>query len=1232
MLNCQVVTDMKHKLFLFLILFFSVAVAFSQSDEYGIPQIRNFTPADYRQESQNFSVVQDKNSIMYFGNTNGVMEYDGEHWSIVKVPGRPKLAVSDDNVIYYGGYNTVGRIMYRNGHIGVYEFPNNLDCTFGQIVKVVVCSDAVYFASNDNLFMYSDSTFSKIIVGEPFRIFKLGDKAYVQKKISPLKHIKHGVLESDNLCEALDSIEVADMLQVDKTHILVRDEQRSTFLTYSESEGLEYFHTELDMYIKRNGYSHIGLLRDGSYIVGTNSGGLVSFDKTGKYRYHLSSSNGLKDNSINDLCVDDQNKVWAVTENGICLLETNSGLSYFNASNGIRGTVLSVVRHEGRLYVGTTVGLFQHYRWETPGGVLYGFRSIRGIFDNCWQLCTYDGILYAVTSDGLFSVGDMTVTKVLDGSYISMKPMKIAGHDVVLIGGHSGLTVASITDGNVEAIGTLKNMPYTVRTIAPDTNGTVWLGTDRDGLFKVEFHDSIDMNAMVSGYGSSDGLPPDFDWVDVYSTKALGPVFSTSLGMYRYNRSTGKFARDSTCFCSSAGCATIYGLMREDKEGNIWYNCSFADAYEREVGVILFNRNGNEYVREISAFGQMRESVVETIYPDDSGVVWFGTSDALIKYCGDESYRNVSDSNAFVCMIRKVAVANDSIIYVFDADYSEGTTVMHKVRFLDKKVRFEVAGLAYNTFGDTEYQYKLEGLDDDWSEWTTDSYKEYINLSEGEYKFMVRSRNGYGQLSNIAEFRFEVTPPYYRSIVAYILYALSIIIIIVLIVVWRNIIHAKEKYRLEKLVEMRTNQLVMQKEQTENLVKKLLPHNAVEALRNTGNAKSEKYDMVTVLFSDIQGFTKIAATTNPEELIKYLNELFVSFDNIISKYNIEKIKTIGDAYMCAGGMPNRDAINPVEVVLAGMEMQRALDDLNKNHDLKMKMRVGIHTGPVVAGIVGAQKIEYDIWGDTVNIASRMESHGEVGRVNISEETYRHIKEFFNCENRGLMNVKNKGEMEMYFVNGILEELSENGDGITPNHLFNVRKQSLNFSLIQEEILEQMQRDLPKNLYYHNLKHTTDAIYRVTDIGTKENVSEEDLLLLRCAALFHDSGFMASYDNNEEIGARLAHQTLARYNFSREQIDIVKGIINATKVPQNPHTLLEEIMCDADLDYLGRHDFIPISQNLFRELFERGKIDSIEQWNKMQYKFILQHHYFTETAKRSGEPGKQQVLKELKELI
>ena len=1218
--------DVKSRLFLIAFLLLPFAAVFAQNSGYGIPQIRNFGTADYRQESQNFSVVQDKNSLMYFGNTNGIMEYDNEKWTIVKVPGRPKLAVSDKNEIYFGAYNMFGKVNYKNGHIDVAEFENNTGTEFGQITKLAISGDDVYFTSSGKLFMYSDSTIRKIADNGFFRLLSLDTAVYVQKKFAPLKRLNHGRQEDDAFCSLVDSIEVADMICASDGCIILRDEIRSCFYKYSVADGLSPFFTDLDRYINKNGYSCMKSLSDGAFVVGTNSGGLVSFDEDGKYRFVLSSSNGLKNNTINDICIDNQNKVWAVTENGICLLETNSELSYFNAYNGIRGTVLSVRRHEGRLYVGTTSGLFQYSRWEMPGAAMYSFIGIRGIMNNCWQLCTYEDKLYAVTLDGLFLVGDRRAEKVLDGAFNSMKPMTIGGEELLLIGGHSGLTVARVTNGKLKEIGRLKNMRHRVRTIAPDNDGSLWLGTDSDGLFRVEFGDSLDFDAMVSGYGSSDGLPPDYDWVDVYLTKRFGPVFSTSLGLFLYDNAEKKFKMDSVHF----GTTAIYGTLSEDSCGNIWYNCSYPGAYEREVGVIRFDANGG-FTRMTSSFCQMRESVVENIYPEKADVVWFGTSDALIKYNANVKMHQAADST-FKCMIRKVAVANDSIIYVFDNDYSQDVDFMHKIKYLDRKIRFDVAGLAYNTFGDTEYQFKLEGLDDDWSEWTTDSYKEYISLSEGDYKFMVRSRNGYGQISNTAEFRFEVTPPYYRSIIAYILYFLSFVVIIVLIVAWRNIVHAKEKLKLERIVEMRTNELVMQKEQTEKLVKKLLPQNTVDEIQKNGNAKSKKYDMVTVLFSDIQGFTKIAAVTNPEELIKYLNELFVTFDNIIAKYNIEKIKTIGDAYMCAGGMPNNDATNPVEVVLAGMEMQRALTDFNNKHELKMNMRLGIHTGPVVAGVVGAQKIEYDIWGDTVNIASRMESHGEIGRVNISEETYRHVKEFFNCENRGLMDVKNKGEMEMYYVNGILEELSENGDGITPNHLFNVRKQSLNFSLIQEEILEQMQRDLPKNLYYHNLKHTTDAIYRVTDIGTKENVSEEDLLLLRCAALFHDSGFMASYDNNEEIGARLAHQTLARYKFSREQIDIVKGIINATKVPQNPHNLLEEIMCDADLDYLGRPDFIPISQNLFRELYERGKIDSIEQWNKMQYKFITQHHYFTETAKRSGEPGKQQVLKELKELI
>jgi len=221
---------------------------------------------------------------------------------------------------------------------------------------------------------------------------------------------------------------------------------------------------------------------------------------------------------------------------------------------------------------------------------------------------------------------------------------------------------------------------------------------------------------------------------------------------------------------------------------------------------------------------------------------------------------------------------------------------------------------------------------------------------------------------------------------------------------------------------------------------------------------------------------------------------------------------------------------------------------------------------------------------------------------------------------------------MYFVHEIKKSLSENADRITPNKDFFIRMLYLKYKTIQEDILELLEKNLPSNLYYHDLKHTIDFLYVAEEIGRKEGINEEEMLLLKCAALFHDAGFIVSYDNNEEIGAKMAAETLEKNGFSSTQIETVKRLIMATKMPPRPKDLLEKIMCDADLDYLGRPDFIPISQNLFRELFERGKINTIDQWNKMQYKFIQNHSYFTSTAREKRDAGKQLVLKELEEMV
>jgi class 3 adenylate cyclase/Tfp pilus assembly protein PilF len=210
-----------------------------------------------------------------------------------------------------------------------------------------------------------------------------------------------------------------------------------------------------------------------------------------------------------------------------------------------------------------------------------------------------------------------------------------------------------------------------------------------------------------------------------------------------------------------------------------------------------------------------------------------------------------------------------------------------------------------------------------------------------------------------------------------------------------------------------------EKDRSEKLLLNILPLETAQELKEKGSATPKHYDKVSVLFTDFKGFTKIAEKLTAQELIEELNYCFFEFDKIIDKHNLEKIKTIGDAYMCAGGIPAANDTNPVDIVLAGLEIKQFMEQLKVDREKEGKdyweLRIGIHTGEVVAGVVGKNKFAYDIWGDAVNTASRMESSGIPGQVNISGTTYELIKDRFICTHRGKILAKNKGEIDMYIV-------------------------------------------------------------------------------------------------------------------------------------------------------------------------------------------------------------------------
>jgi class 3 adenylate cyclase len=221
---------------------------------------------------------------------------------------------------------------------------------------------------------------------------------------------------------------------------------------------------------------------------------------------------------------------------------------------------------------------------------------------------------------------------------------------------------------------------------------------------------------------------------------------------------------------------------------------------------------------------------------------------------------------------------------------------------------------------------------------------------------------------------------------------------------------------LEKLVEERTRELTIEKEKSDRLLLNVLPEEVANELKEKGEAKAKLFDHVTVMFTDFVGFTTAAERLSPENLVLELHTCFKAFDEIVSKYGIEKIKTIGDSFLAVAGLPMAEPGHAENMVKAAIEIVDFIEKRRLIIDTAFNIRVGIHSGNVVAGIVGVKKFAYDIWGDTVNTAARMEQNSEGGKINISGDTYQLIKEKFDCTYRGKIPAKNKGEIDMYFLN------------------------------------------------------------------------------------------------------------------------------------------------------------------------------------------------------------------------
>ncbi|MGB0425062.1 MAG: adenylate/guanylate cyclase domain-containing protein, partial [Flavobacteriales bacterium] len=346
-----------------------------------------------------------------------------------------------------------------------------------------------------------------------------------------------------------------------------------------------------------------------------------------------------------------------------------------------------------------------------------------------------------------------------------------------------------------------------------------------------------------------------------------------------------------------------------------------------------------------------------------------GTTMGMFKFHPHGEFENTEPP---VLSLVEVLVNSNPIDSSTSEEFAFGFPMNPALEHYENNITFSFTGVDLASEKGLEFQYQLDGLGMDWQT-TVNNEIAFPQLPYGNYAFLLRASNSDGHWSKQPlRYEFSIEQPWYSKWWSIVALAALFFLIVWSGVQWRLNTLKKQRDRLETQVQVRTKELAKEKERSENLLLNILPEQTAEELKNQGFTETRSYDNASVLFSDFKGFTQMAEAMNSKQLVEILDETFKIFDDLCDKYHVEKIKTIGDAYMCATGIPNVNEQHATLLVDFAMEMCESMKGINQRNKDKglpqWNLRIGIHSGPLIAGVVGKKKFAYDIWGDTVNIA------------------------------------------------------------------------------------------------------------------------------------------------------------------------------------------------------------------------------------------------------------------------
>jgi DNA-binding CsgD family transcriptional regulator len=766
---------MRRSLFIFISLFCITALNARGVDikSIGVPYVQNYTKATYQSGNQNWSVTRDEHGVMYFGNAEGLLSFDGKYWQQHHMPnslivrsvsadGRGKIYVGAYGEFGYWADDTKGFLKY-NSLVGL--VPKKFLPINEEIWKIYVDGDRVIFQSFGCIYIYLKGKIEVIKAPSPYLfMFKAGKRFFIEQVSTGLFELINNRLLYVEGSNILGPSGVLSMLPFQKGKYLIGTAQNGLFIY--DGQTIKPWVNQANDFLKTYQLNNGAKIADKYFAYGTILNGIVVVDTAGNVVQHINKSSGLQNNTVLSLYTDSEQNLWAGLDNGIDRIEVNSPLYFYFDKTGKFGTVYSSIIFDKKIYLGTNQGLF-YSDWIADNNSKlfqsFDFKLIPGSQGQVWELSLQDGRLLCGHNDGTYQVNGNTITKIstITGGWTTKK----LSEDKLIQGTYTGLVIFKkeaagnwVFDHKIEGFGEPS------RYVEQDNKGQIWVSHAYKGIYKVS--PSADLKKVTSKvyYDSKYGLPGSFN-VNVFDLDNR-VVFSSDSGFYIYDDITDRFFKYTQLNKKLGTFATSSKIIKAIGKKYWFINhgrvalADFSVPGRLSIDTNRFSILNGQMVQHYETINRINNATY--LISIDDGFVILNDGDALLP--------NKIDIPRV--LIRQLENITDKVFAISENSHNLNAT---EIPYTQNNIRISYS-LPYYKQAKIKFQYYLEGYSRQWSDWTQQSQKEFTNLDQGTYHFKVRAKINDQNVSQITTLTFVILPPWYAGNLAMVFYALLLVL------------------------------------------------------------------------------------------------------------------------------------------------------------------------------------------------------------------------------------------------------------------------------------------------------------------------------------------------------------------------------------------------------------------------------------------------------------------------